>query len=160
MARIRTIDANVHPVTQVLDCPGIQLLRHERGFTEQEHAAFLEDASRSIARATADLRHVLILDVNAAEAGSSLQRQRQARWQEEHEAFFRRHVIAAVFVARSPIVRGAIRAVGWFRPFPYATHEVDELEAAIDKAVQLLVADGQRAPTKAELDLLRAIYQR
>ena len=69
-------------------------------------------------------------------------------------------MIAAIFVARSPIVRGAIRAVGWFRPFPYATHEVDELEAAIDKAVQLLVADGQRAPTKAELDLLRAIYKR
>jgi hypothetical protein len=148
-----------HPVTQVLDCPGIQLLRYERSFTEPEHVAFLEEASRSIAQVTPDNRHVLIVDVNKAESGSSLQRQRQAQWQERHVPFFRRHVIAGIFVARSPIVRGAIRAVSWFKPFPYATHEVDEIEVAIRKAVELLVADGGRRPTDRELDLLRAVYR-
>lgn len=148
-----------HPVTQVLDCPSIQLLRHERGFTEKEHIAFLEEASRSIAQIPPDLRHVLLIDVNRAEASSSLQRHRQALWQEQHSAYFRRHVIAGIFVARSPIVRGAIRAVGWIKPFPYPTYEVDDIEPAILKAVALVVADGRPRPTNAELDRLRAVYR-
>lgn len=160
MTATRATQGQTHPVTQVLECPGIQLLRHERGFTESEHAAFLEEASRSIARVAPGFRHVLIIDVNKAETGSSLQRQRQALWQEQHVGYFRRHVIAGVFVARSPIVRGAIRAVGWLRPFPYATHEVDDIEVAIRKAVELLVAEKGLVPSEAELDLLRAPYRR
>ena len=153
------MSARPHPVTQVLTCPRIQLLRHERGFTETEHAAFLEEASASIANVPTDLRHVLIIDVNQAEAGSSLQRRRQALWQEQHVAYFRRHVIAGIFVARSPILRGAIRAVGWIKPFPYPTCEVDDIEPAIVRAVELLEADGGLRPTHAELDRLRAVYR-
>lgn len=150
---------NAHPVTQVLDCPGIQLLRYERAFTEPEQIAFFEDSSRSMARVAPGHRHVLILDVNKAERGSSLQRQRQAQWQEEHAAYFRRHVIAAIFVASSPIVRGAIRAVGWLKPFPYDTHQFEDVEAAIGKAVELLVAQRLPRPSEAELGRLRAIYR-
>jgi hypothetical protein len=146
-------------VTKVLDCPSIQLLRHERGFTEKEHIAFLEESARSIARIPANLRHVLLIDVNRAEAGSSVQRQRQALWQEQHASYFRRHVIAGIFVARSPIVRGAIRAVGWIKPFPYPTYELDDIEPAILKAVALVEADGGARPTDVELDRLRAVYR-
>ncbi|GAB4197095.1 MAG: hypothetical protein OHK0013_04930 [Sandaracinaceae bacterium] len=159
MTATRKVPRTTHPVTQVLDCPGIQLIRYERGFTEQEQVAFLEESSRNIAQVAPDVRHVLILDVNAAEAGTSLQRQRQAQWQEQHERYFRRHVVAGIFVARSPIVRGAIRAVGWFKPFPYETHQVDDVETAIAKAVELLVAAKLPRPSERELDRLRAIYR-
>jgi hypothetical protein len=67
-----------HPVTMVIDVPGIQLLRFERPFTDAEHAAYLEDAARDMTTADAADRLVMIIDVDNADRGSSVQRKRQA----------------------------------------------------------------------------------
>lgn len=144
------------PVIEVRDCPGIQFLRYERGLTDAEHEAFLARAERDMARVPPGHRHVLVIDVNRAERGSPLQRQRQALWQARNEAYFREHVVAAVFVARSPLLRGALRAVGWLRPFPYAFYVVDDLESALAKALELLTAAGLPRPSQADLERLRS----
>lgn len=127
-----------HPVTQVIDCPGIQLLRYHRGFTDAEHTAFLEAASKDMEIVHQGARFVMIIDVNKASQGSSLQRQRQAEWQERHTEYFKSHVICGVFVAGSAILRGALRAVSWLKPFPYPI----SIEADIEPAI--ITAQGPR----------------
>jgi hypothetical protein len=154
-----TLDSNNHPITQVIDCPGIQLLRYHRGFTDAEHEAFLAAASRDMAVVRKGARFVMIVDVNKASQGSSLQRQRQAEWQEQHAAYFKTHVICAVFVAGSAVLRGALRAVSWFKPFPYPIEIEDDIEPAITTALAALRKAGEPEPTAAQLELLRQAYR-
>jgi hypothetical protein len=147
-----------HPVTMVNEVPGIQLLRFERPFTDEEHAAYLADAERDMAGVDPAARLVMIIDVNNADRGSSVQRQHQAEWQARHEDYFKRYVIAGIFVARSPLLRGALRAIGWFKPYPYPMEITANIEDALTVASVLLDKEGLPAPNADDVQKLRAIY--
>jgi hypothetical protein len=146
------------PVTMIVDVPGIQLLRFNRPFTDDEHAAYIDNAARDMARIDGDARLVMIIDVNRADRGSSVQRQRQAEWQTANEDYFKRHVITGIFVAESRLLRGALRAVGWFKPYPYPTEITSNLDDALPIATELLAKEGLPVPTDLQLQRLRSIY--
>jgi hypothetical protein len=148
-------------VTQVNDVSGIQLLRYERALTDEEMVAFLEDSTRSMEEAMRSEmgRMVMIIDVDNATRGTATQRQAQAEWQEKHQEYFKRHVICGIFIATSPIVRGALRAVGWIKPFPYPHEITGNVVDAVKIAVKKLEAEGLPIPAEEQLMSLYSVYR-
>jgi hypothetical protein len=149
------------PVTQILDVPGIQLLRYERALTDEEMTVFLEESTQSMNKALEEKmgRMVMIVDVDNATRGTATQRKAQADWQEEHQEYFKNHVICGVFIASSPIVRGALRAVGWLKPFPYPHEITGNIQDAVQVAVTKLEEAGMAIPTEGQLQSLYSVYR-
>jgi hypothetical protein len=157
--------SNQPAVTQVHDVAGIQFLRFEHPMTDEEHAAFLEESTRQMdENATGGgplVRNVMIIDTDKATRGTPVQRKRQSEWQEQNKAYFEKHVLCAVFIASSSLVRGALRAVGWLKPFPYPHRVSSSIDEAIAIATEILRENGEAVrPTAISIGCARSTRSR
>jgi hypothetical protein len=51
-----------------------------------------------------------------------------------------------------------LRAIGWFKPYPYKIEIASDIEGAIAIATALLDKEGLAVPTSPQLEKLRAVY--
>jgi hypothetical protein len=88
--------------------------------------------------------HVLILDMTDGTAGASAaQRARVAAWIERNETLLRaRKQLAHVLVFDSAIMRGIVTAVFWLRPPANPHYTAQNLDHAVDIAVEVLRQAG------------------
>jgi hypothetical protein len=67
--------------------------------------------------------YVILFDARASGMPSARQRQRMAEYMREREPELRHLCKRGVFVISSPLIRGALTAILWLQPLPFA-HEV------------------------------------
>ena len=88
--------------------------------------------------------HGFVMIVDVTRRPRALQSSGTGRLSGKHTAYFKKHVVLCVFVAGSAMLRGALRAVSWLKPFPYPIAIEGDIEPAITTALAALKAAGER----------------
>lgn len=106
-----TVDSSEWPFVRVTYVDSVDDDAFERYV--QEQAALLERREP----------YVILFDARRSGMPTAKQRQRMARYMKENDSALRRYCRRGAFVIESPLIRGALTAILWLQPLPFA-HEV------------------------------------
>ncbi|HEY5961766.1 MAG TPA: hypothetical protein VIV60_34645 [Polyangiaceae bacterium] len=95
-------------------------------------------------RAFADKRQVYANIVDLTQCGILLPVERQFIGDSfnEHRELYRQYLAGVAVILRSPVVRGALTAIGWIHPYPSPIEFVADFPQAEIKASKLLAKRG------------------
>ncbi len=86
--------------------------------------------------------HVIIMDIRRAPTPPVTHLRSHASWIAQHGETMRKSLLGVVFVADSPMLRGALEALFWMQPMPTKSIVAARMDTAVRALRPLLAEQG------------------